>query len=106
MFGMMLIGEFITSQIPVTGPFFGEYYEYFNRLMEQMTNDKVTLILLTVVMAPIFEEIVFRGIIQKGLINKGVKSWKAICLLYTSLVAAGIFFIYMNNGNLTIPKTL
>lgn len=78
MLGMMFIGEFITSQIPISGPFFGEYYQYFERLMQQMTSDKATLILLAVVMAPIFEEIIFRGIIQKGLINKGVKPWKAI----------------------------
>lgn len=78
MLGMMFIGEFITSQIPISGPFFGEYYQYFERLMQQMTSDKATLILLAVIMAPIFEEIIFRGIIQKGLINKGVKPWKAI----------------------------
>ena len=80
MFGMMLIAEFITSQIPITGPFFGEYYAYFSKMMEQMTNDKATMIVMAVIMAPIFEEIVFRGIIQKGLINKGVKPWKAIAI--------------------------
>ena len=80
MFGMMLIGEFITSQIPTTGPFFGEYYQYFTKLMDQMTNDKATLILLAVVMAPLFEEIVFRGIIMKGLINKGTKPKTAIII--------------------------
>ena len=80
MFGMMLIGEFITSQIPTTGPFFGEYYQYFSKLMDQMTNDKATLILLAVVMAPLFEEIVFRGIIMKGLINKGTKPKTAIII--------------------------
>ena len=80
MFGMMLIAEFITSQIPVTGPFFGEYYNYFNKLMEQMTSDPATLILLAVVMAPLFEEIVFRGIIMKGLTNKGVKPVTAIII--------------------------
>ena len=78
MLGMMFIGEFITSQIPISGPFFGEYYQYFERLMQRMTSYKATLILLAVIMAPIFEEIIFRGIIQKGLINKGVKPWKAI----------------------------
>ena len=80
MLGMMFIAEFITSQIPITGPFFGEYYQYFSKLMEQMTNDKATMIVMAVIMAPIFEEIVFRGIIQKGLINKGVKPWKAIAI--------------------------
>lgn len=91
MLGMMFIGEFITNQIPISGPFFGEYYQYFERLMQQMTSDKATLILLAVVMAPIFEEIIFRGIIQKGLINKGVKPWKAI------LIAAIIFGLVHGN---------
>ncbi len=80
MFGMMLIAEFITSQIPITGPFFGEYYAYFSKMMEQMTNDKATMIVMAVIMAPIFEEIVFRGIIQKGLSNKGTKPGVAIAI--------------------------
>ena len=80
MLGMMFIAEFITSQIPITGPFFGEYYEFFSRLMEQMTKDKATMIVLAVIMAPIFEEIVFRGIIQKGLINKGMNPANAIII--------------------------
>ena len=84
MLGMMFIGEFITSQIPVTGPFFGKFYEFFSDLMEQMTKDGATMILLAVIMAPVFEEIVFRGIIQKGLINKGVAPMKAI--LFSSLI--------------------
>ena len=78
MFGMMLIAEFIAAQIPITGPFFGDFYQYFSKMMEQMSADQATLILLAVIMAPIFEEIIFRGIIQKGLMNKGVKPWKAI----------------------------
>ena len=80
MLGMMFIAEFITSQIPITGPFFGDYYEFFSRLMEQMTKDKATMIVLAVIMAPIFEEIVFRGIIQKGLINKGMNPATAIII--------------------------
>ena len=80
MLGMMFIAEFITSQIPITGPFFGEYYEFFSRLMEQMTKDKATMIVLAVIMAPISEEIVFRGIIQKGLINKGMNPATAIII--------------------------
>ncbi|WBV60387.1 type II CAAX endopeptidase family protein [Chryseobacterium camelliae] len=84
MIGMMFIGEFITAQIPTTGPFFGEYYAFFERLMGQLTNDPVVMLITAVVMAPIFEEIIFRGIIQKGLINKGVEPWKAI--LFASIV--------------------
>lgn len=85
MFGMMLIAEFITGQIPITGPFFGPFYEFFSGLMERMTKDEATLILLAVVMAPIFEEIIFRGIIQKGLTNKGMKP------LYAILISSVIF---------------
>ncbi|WP_346984652.1 type II CAAX endopeptidase family protein [Chryseobacterium sp. POE27] len=78
MIGMMFISEFITSQIPTTGPFFGKYYEFFNRLMDQLTLNPVVMIITAVICAPIFEEIIFRGIIQKGLMNKGVEPWKAI----------------------------
>ncbi|MFZ4927688.1 lysostaphin resistance A-like protein [Chryseobacterium sp. Mn2064] len=84
MIGMMFISEFITAQIPTTGPFFGDFYEYFTRLMSQLTDDPVIMLIMTVIMASIFEEIIFRGIIQKGLINKGVEPWKAI--LYASII--------------------
>jgi membrane protease YdiL (CAAX protease family) len=84
MIGMMFISEFITAQIPITGPFFGKYYEFFSELMNQLTDDPVVMIITAVIMAPIFEEIIFRGIIQKGLINKGVKPWKAI--IFASII--------------------
>lgn len=84
MIGMMFIGEFITAQIPTTGPFFGEYYKFFEQLMSKLTDDPVIMIITAVVMAPVFEEIIFRGIIQKGLMNAGIKPWKAI--LFSSVV--------------------
>lgn len=87
MFGMMLIAEFITAQIPITGPFFGEYYQYFSKLMEQMTSDEASLILFAVLFAPVLEEIIFRGIIMKGLLNKGLKPKTAIVI---SAVVFGI----------------
>ncbi len=90
-FGMMLIAEFITGKIPISGPFFGELYKIFSELMEQMTRDKATLILLAVIMAPLFEEIIFRGIIQKGLINKGIDPMKAI------LIASVVFGLIHGN---------
>lgn len=80
MLGMMFIAEFVSAQIPTTGPVFGDLYEYFNRLMEQLTDDPVVMIITAVIMAPIFEEIIFRGIIQKGLMNNGVEPWKAIVI--------------------------
>ncbi|MET3037302.1 CPBP family intramembrane glutamic endopeptidase [Chryseobacterium sp. NRRL B-14859] len=91
MAGMMFISEFITAQIPVTGPFFGDFYEYFTQLMNQLTDDPVVMLIMTVIMAPVFEEIIFRGIIQKGLTNKGVAPWKAI------LYAAVIFGVVHGN---------
>lgn len=84
MIGMMFIAEFITSQIPTTGPFFGKYYEFFNKLMEQLTFNPVVMVITAVICAPIFEEIIFRGIIQKGLMNKGVEPWKAI--MFSSII--------------------
>ncbi|KIA83390.1 CAAX protease [Kaistella solincola] len=80
MLGMMFIAEFVTAQIPITGPFFGKFYDYFSRLMEQMTSNPATLIVLAVFMAPLFEEIIFRGIIMKGLLNKGVRPFYAILI--------------------------
>lgn len=80
MFGMMLIGEFITSQIPTTGPFFGDFYEFFENLMASLTDDPVVMIITAVIMAPIFEEIIFRGIMLKGMTNNGVAPWKAILI--------------------------
>ncbi len=91
MFGMMLIAEFTTSLIPTTGPFFGEYYQYFTDLMEKMTSNTATLFFLAVIMAPVFEEIVFRGIIMKGLINKGLKPKTAI------IIASVIFGLVHGN---------
>ena len=90
MTGMMFIAEFITAQIPTTGPFFGEYYEFFSRLMEQLTDDPVVMIITAVICAPVFEEIIFRGIIQKGLINKGVKPWTAI--VFASIIFGLVHF--------------
>lgn len=78
MTGMMGIAEFVTSQIPTTGPVFGDLYEYFNKLMAQLTDDPLIMTITAVIMAPIFEEIIFRGIIQKGLMNNGVKPGTAI----------------------------
>ncbi|RMZ58599.1 CPBP family intramembrane metalloprotease [Chryseobacterium nematophagum] len=88
MLGMMFIAEFITAQIPTTGPFFGKYYDFFSEMMNQLTDDPVIMIITAVIMAPIFEEIIFRGIIQKGLINKGVRPWKAI--VFSSIIFGAV----------------
>lgn len=87
MLGMMFIAEFLTNQIPTTGPIFGEVYQQFSEVMQQMTGDLPTMVILAVFMAPVFEEIIFRGIIQRGLINKGMKPIKAI---WVSAICFGI----------------
>lgn len=91
MFGMILIAEFFTSHIPVTGPIFGKLYKVFSELMKMIGNDVPTMILMTVFLAPLLEEIIFRGIIQKGLINNGWAPWKAI------LTAAVVFGVVHAN---------
>lgn len=84
MFGMMLVGEFVTSQIPTTGPFFGDFYKFFEGLMSNLVDDQAVMVITAVIMAPIFEEIIFRGIMQKGMMNNGVEPWKAI--LFSSIL--------------------
>ena len=80
MFGMMLIAEYTTSFIPISGPIFGEWYKMFSEQMETISEDTFTVFLLVSFFAPIIEEILFRGIIQKGMINNGVKPRNAIII--------------------------
>ena len=87
MFGMMLIAEFTTSLIPISGPVFGDWYQLFSEQMEAISDNTFMVFLLVSFFAPIIEEIIFRGIIQKGMINNGVKPRNAI------LVSALIFGI-------------
>lgn len=87
MFGMMLITEFTTSLIPISGPVFGDWYQLFSEQMEAISDNTFMVFLLASFFAPIIEEIIFRGIIQKGMINNGVKPRNAI------LISALIFGI-------------
>lgn len=87
MFGMMLIAEFSTSLIPISGPVFGDWYQLFSEQMEAISDNTFMVFLLVSFFAPIIEEVIFRGIIQKGMINNGVKPRNAI------LVSALIFGI-------------
>lgn len=80
MFGMMLIAEYITSLIPISGPILGEWYNLFSEQLETISDDTFTVFLLVSFFAPILEEIIFRGIIQKGMINNGVKPSNAIII--------------------------
>lgn len=121
MLGMIFIAEFFTSQIPVTGPFFGKMFEFFSEMMNRLTNDFTTMLLLAVVMAPLFEEIVFRGIVQKGLINNGVKPTLAIWIAavvfglvhgnpwqFVGAVLLGVAMgiVYHRTGSLLLPILL
>ncbi len=81
MFGMMLIAEYLVDLIPTTGPFFGDIYEKFLLQINSLGTDKVSLIILTCILAPILEEILFRGILQKSLIKKGLQPYYAILLV-------------------------
>lgn len=91
MFGMMLIAEYTTSLVPISGPFFGEFYHFFSEQMSNISEEPFLMFLLVSFFAPIIEEILFRGIIQKGMINNGVKPKTAI------LISAFVFgFIHFN----------
>lgn len=91
MFGMMLIAEYTTSLVPISGPFFGEFYHFFSEQMSNISEEPFLMFLLVSFFAPITEEILFRGIIQKGMINNGVKPKTAI------LISAFVFgFIHFN----------
>lgn len=91
MFGMMLISEYVVTLIPTTGAFFGPFYESFVAQMASLSLNNYSLILLTVILAPILEEVLFRGIIQKSIIKKGVNP--RLSILISSLIF-GAFHIY------------
>lgn len=90
MFGMMLIADVVTQQIPTTGKFFGKLYEMYQSQMDSLAVNNVVLIIMTVILAPILEEILFRGILLKGMINSNVKPKFAI--LISAFVFGAIHF--------------
>jgi membrane protease YdiL (CAAX protease family) len=101
MFGMMLIAEYTTSFIPISGPVFGEWYKIFSEQMETISEDTFTVFLLVSFFAPIIEEILFRGIIQKGMINNGVKPRNAI------IISALVFgLVHVKTKSLLMPILL
>lgn len=80
MFGMMLIAEFTTTLIPISGPIFGPWYQLFSEQIQSISEDTFTVFLLVSFFAPVIEEIIFRGIVQKGMINKGIKPRNSIII--------------------------
>lgn len=87
MFGMMLITEFTSELIPTSGKYFGDLYQYYNDMIQMLSKNMFSMIIMTVIMAPIFEEIVFRGIIMKGMQNSG---WSANRAIWASAILFGI----------------
>src|SRR6218665_1724794 len=73
MFGMMMVADYTTQLIPTTGDLLGEIYKMYTDQFAKLASSPVSLIIMTVILAPILEEILFRGIIMKGIINNKVK---------------------------------
>ncbi|WP_034671244.1 CPBP family intramembrane glutamic endopeptidase [Epilithonimonas caeni] len=80
MFGMMLVADYTTQLIPTTGDLLGEIYKMYSEQFEKLAEDPVSLLIMTVILAPILEEILFRGIIMKGMVNNNVKPVTAIVI--------------------------
>ncbi|WP_379963633.1 CPBP family intramembrane glutamic endopeptidase [Epilithonimonas sp. UC225_85] len=78
MFGMMLVADYTTQLIPTTGRFLGPIYQMYMEEFAKLLASPVSLILMTVILAPLLEETLFRGIIMKGMINNKVKPLTAI----------------------------
>lgn len=85
MFGMMLVADYTTQLIPTTGNLLGPIYKIYNDQFAKLLKEPVSLVIMTVILAPILEEILFRGIIMKGIIKNKVKPMTAI------IVSAFIF---------------
>jgi len=80
MFGMMIIADYTTQLIPTTGNFLGPIYKIYTDEFSKLLTSPVSLVLMTVILAPILEEILFRGIIMKGMIHNQVKPATAIII--------------------------
>ncbi|SKB62847.1 hypothetical protein SAMN05660477_00348 [Soonwooa buanensis] len=91
MFGMMLIAEYLVTLVPTSGYFFGNLYKSFTNQMSALAVDNVTMILLTVILAPLLEEFLFRGLIQKSIIKTGLNP--KISILISAFIF-GAFHVY------------
>lgn len=85
MFGMMLVADYATQLIPTTGGWLGALYKIYSAQFAKLLQEPVSLVLMTVIIAPVLEEILFRGIIMKGMLNNHVKPATAI------VISAAIF---------------
>lgn len=121
MAGMILVSEFLVSLIPISGSFFGPIYESFSKQMENISSSTVSMIITTVIFAPILEEILFRGIILKGMLNQGTNPTKAIVIsalvfgaihgypwqaVGATLLGLVLGWVYCKTNSLVIPILL
>lgn len=90
MFGMMIIADYLSQLIPTTGKFLGPLYKMYTDAFVHLLSSPFSLILMTVILAPILEEILFRGIIMKGMINNKVAPSTAI--LVSSFIFGAVHF--------------
>ncbi|WP_312765940.1 type II CAAX endopeptidase family protein [Epilithonimonas sp.] len=90
MFGMMLVADYTTQLIPTTGDLLGEIYKMYSDQFAKLAKEPISLLIMTVILAPILEEILFRGIIMKGMINNKVKPTTAI--IVSALIFGAVHF--------------
>lgn len=90
MFGMILVANYTAELIPTTGGFLGEMYKMYNGHLENLSRNPISLIIMTVILAPILEEILFRGIIMKGMINNKVAP--ATAIIVSALIFGAVHF--------------
>ena len=90
MFGMMLVADYTTQLIPTEGGFLGEMYRMYTEQFAKLLEEPISLVIMTVILAPILEEILFRGIIMKGMINNKVAP--ATAIIVSALIFGVVHF--------------
>lgn len=90
MFGIMLVADYATQLIPTTGQLLGPLYQLYEAEFLKLLSSPVSLILMTVLLAPVLEETLFRGILMQGMINNKVKPTTAIIL--SALIFGAVHF--------------
>lgn len=87
----MITEHYISSVIPKEDPVLRKMYQDLERVFEEETYYPVSLIVSTVLLAPLCEEIFFRGILLNGLLRNNIHPVKAI--LFSSFLFG---LIHMN----------
>lgn len=87
--GIIFISNFLANLIPTDGAF-KKFHQVYQKALDTLVKDRISIYLMTLILAPLFEEIIFRGIIQKGLINKGMKPvWSIVISALVFSIAHG-----------------